>query len=243
MCTFIREIPKDLIHSSSNMFDMNFLYKEGNTYIMDNHRAAGWCWLQELDYGRTYNFMHIDHHGDLQECGIDAINDFMIRHPAPTFEEYIDEPYNFTYSMGRTWKLFGYSNYIKLMYHVRPNWFSECYFSTGNHEGGQPFDITNIEANNLSIEINDLLSESERQWIVNLDLDFFYNNDEDPNIYPVNNEYFNDIMHAIHRQKPNIAVLTIALSPECCGGWMNAIALLERANDQLELHFPQIDGF
>ena len=29
-------------------FDQNFLWRKDNIFIMDNHRAALWCWLQHM---------------------------------------------------------------------------------------------------------------------------------------------------------------------------------------------------
>ena len=44
-----------------------------NVYVMDNHRAALWGWLQELDLKQPHSLIHIDRHPDalqnrLDEC-------------------------------------------------------------------------------------------------------------------------------------------------------------------------------
>lgn len=62
---WIRNIPNDYMSKDSGVSNLNFLYKEDNIYIMDNHLAAGWCWLQELQPKTSYNFFHLDRHADL----------------------------------------------------------------------------------------------------------------------------------------------------------------------------------
>ena len=242
MCTFIKDLPDNIQNCESGRFNLNFLYKENFVYIMDNHLAAGWCWLNELNQEEQYNFIHIDHHGDLQCWGLDSVLDFFGHHPNPTLEEYCNESYqwfNHALNVHENWKLFGYSNYIKLIHRYRPNWFCECYFSTGQEEQDRSMNIVeNINSQDLSRRISELLNNHNRQWIVNFDLDFFYDNDGDPEIIEINREYLHDILQAIANHRGNIAVLTIAMSPECCGGWNNAIHLLEQANNYFHLHFP-----
>ena len=40
-------------------------WQNGNVYVMDNHRDAAWCWLQQCNLRDRYNFMHVDQHYDL----------------------------------------------------------------------------------------------------------------------------------------------------------------------------------
>ena len=35
---------------TSGCYNMNFLFNNGKFYIMDNHLAAAWCWLQKIVY-------------------------------------------------------------------------------------------------------------------------------------------------------------------------------------------------
>jgi len=46
--------------NSSFAFNTNLLVKEGNNYLMDNHRMALWCWIQELDLNKVYAMVHIE---------------------------------------------------------------------------------------------------------------------------------------------------------------------------------------
>ena len=59
-----------------------------------------------------------------------------------------------------------------------------------------------------------------KKWIVNIDIDFFWDFDG-TKIF--DNQFINDLGKRIIKGMNNIQVLTIALSPSCCGGWNNAI--------------------
>lgn len=48
----------------SGAFTQNFLWKRQNVYVMDNHRAALWCWLQHIDPKQPYSLFHMDQHYD-----------------------------------------------------------------------------------------------------------------------------------------------------------------------------------
>ena len=52
--------------------NLNLLCKEKNIYVMDNHVAALWCWLQEIDLNEKYNILHIDAHYDTMSSRIDT---------------------------------------------------------------------------------------------------------------------------------------------------------------------------
>lgn len=67
-----REVKDDYLDNLGKCFTcLNFLWKSDNApiYIMDNHLAAAWCWMQECNTEEKYNFMHIDQHDDLGACG------------------------------------------------------------------------------------------------------------------------------------------------------------------------------
>ena len=34
--------------NTSGIYEQNFLWRDGAVYVMDNHRAALWCWIQHL---------------------------------------------------------------------------------------------------------------------------------------------------------------------------------------------------
>ena len=60
---------KGRIHSG--VANQNFLCRSGSVYVMDNHRAALWCWLQELDLEEPHPLIHIDRHTDALQSRLD----------------------------------------------------------------------------------------------------------------------------------------------------------------------------
>ena len=49
-------MPEDILNKNSGIDNLNFLLHYPKVYVMDNHLAAGWCWLQELDPEFSYCF-------------------------------------------------------------------------------------------------------------------------------------------------------------------------------------------
>lgn len=48
-------------------------------------------------------------------------------------------------------------------------------------------------------------------------------------------EYIQAMASDINKAMDRIAVMTIALSPECCGGWENAIRVFNLLADKIDL--------
>ena len=55
--------------NDSGACDLNFLWRSGSLYVMDNHRAASWCWLQHSGPEGNANVVHIDAHYDTAGAG------------------------------------------------------------------------------------------------------------------------------------------------------------------------------
>lgn len=43
---WIRHLPADYYKQQSDFDNLVFLWKTNNVYVMDNHLAAAWCWMQ-----------------------------------------------------------------------------------------------------------------------------------------------------------------------------------------------------
>lgn len=49
----------------------NLLWRDGKVFLMDNHRAALWCWQQAVDlYSQSHSLLHIDRHYDALRAGV-----------------------------------------------------------------------------------------------------------------------------------------------------------------------------
>ena len=232
---WLRKSEGNILERKSSSHNLNFLWQEKNIYVMDNHLAAGWCWLNSLTHEEDYNFFHVDRHEDL--CGGLATQEDLERIKG-CYPFNIDAYCNFTFERGISTpaapynKVFSWDTYIKQLQKMFPHWFVECYFACHNNNvydnpgtTDLPLNIvynkTNLEIyNNISYWLSD---KNERKWIFNLDFDYFFN-DEGMQIY--SDEYIKAFAQDLYKALENIAVLTIAMSPECCGNWEKSIHIL-----------------
>jgi virulence-associated protein VapD len=100
--------------NDSGVYNQNFLWRCGSVYVMDNHRAAMWCWLQHVDPDQPHSLFHMDRHYDclpspewLENCPED------IRRLS------INEYLNFDYALsdfghGERAQLFRWDNYLSI---------------------------------------------------------------------------------------------------------------------------------
>lgn len=222
----------------SNSQHVNFLFQQNNIYIMDNHLAAGWCWVNQLDLNQSYNLFHIDRHYDLL-CDDNIIQTIIIDAQLNLKDLSFSAYCNLLNPTLDDYKLFRWDNYILNLNLVYPNLFNEKYFAT--HENDfKPKDFITYESS--IIELYDNIefwigSKKNRKWILNLDLDYFFNDLGEDKIQIVSDEYIKEVAKEIKKSLKHIDVLTICLSPECCGGWGNAIRVNKIICEVLEIDF------
>ena len=231
---WLKEASDNIYDKESGTHSLNFLWQDRNIYVMDNHLAAGWCWLNSLNPNEQYNFFHVDQHQDL--CGGLATQDVLDKIKGQ-YPFGIDRYCNFTFERGISTpqypynKVFSWDNYIKQLQYMFPHWFSDCYFACpeiveDNPPYTQlPLHIT-YNASNLEIYTNIqywVCRWSKRKGIFNLDLDYFFDK-EGMRLYT--DEYIKAFARNLYSALENIAVLTIAMSPECCGGWDKSVNIL-----------------
>ena len=214
-------------------------------YVMDNHLAAAWCWMQECIPNEEYNFMHIDKHSDLKGCGDPANIEFLKENPKLSFEEYK----KITYTSHEEFQFFQWDNYIRACHYLFPQWFNTNLFYTyscndcsSNDWGYTEIPIKTMEALYVRNGITQFIKNQDsfgnimfaekmrkKKWIVNIDLDFFWDSE---GIKVFDNQFIRDFAKRLNCAMNNIRVLTIALSPDCIGGvslrdkWKNVIDVL-----------------
>lgn len=205
----------------------NILFQEKNIYIMDNHRLALWCWFQKLDINESYNLFHIDAHPDMAYSANDVFLNKKIDMWSLSLNEYqtlMQENYNIP--------LFRWDNYIQVLLNFYPQLVKkENTYSATHKVGSEETLAVDISSHRLLSELNGIFFGqkfiNENKWIVNLDLDYFYSSlpDKTPMF---STEYLSACAHSLKSGLDNgmIRVLTIALSPECCGGWEKAEQIL-----------------
>lgn len=233
---WIKPKPKTL--GESNSIHVNFLYKKDNIYVMDNHLCAAWCWLQEVDTEKKYNFIHIDRHYDLinrPEITKENISDKNINVAKLTFEDYINLEQETEEELNFAVKLFRWDNYIHHINNLFPELFGKRMFITKRAGSKDEFVTYEYEIEEFINEFKYWIEDSENGIIINLDLDYFFSNLNSQTVQLYSDETINIVANLLRNELRNIDVLTICLSPECCGGWEKAIKVLKIFEDVLQL--------
>lgn len=228
--------------NGSSACNLNFLWRHENVYIMDNHRAALWCWLQHIDLGSKHGLFHIDAHYDmaktLSENTLKLIPDLN----GIALEDYLNIMQPDTITVGSEIPIIRWDNYLTL-FELRYSYNIGEFFTATHKLGDKPPDTIHweeIEINKLSDVFSSYLEENGHSgWILNLDLDYFFTfYDEAYQIF-LSDSYINEIFESIKiaLDQKSITVLTICLSPECTGGWKNSEQLCSRLCQVLEIEF------
>src|SRR5262249_43972116 len=108
----------------------------------------------------------------------------------------------------------------------------------------QGFAVWNIEPWKLPENLEYWIEQRATPWIVNVDLDYFFCNfydkaDDDAYERMFADSYIKLVFEAVCRKRSqgSIAVTTIALSPETCGGWQASETALRVALSTLGVDF------
>lgn len=208
--------------NASLWYRLNFLWNYKNIYIMDNHHAALWCWLQKINTDGKYDLFHLDRHFDTLYSNIDS---WLKALPSQLEDLSLDDYLNLNL-LDRDSPVIGYENYLSIFLEKYAPSLDTCWFSTYN-EGDKPR-FSNMQTpppKSLAGSFEHWIKQSENPWIINVDIDlFFCDDDQDSRMQFHSDSLIKAIGQAIKRQndKGKIEVITIALSPEWCGGWDNA---------------------
>lgn len=241
---WIKEPTKDFRQQESSISNLNFLYNEDKFYFMDNHLAAAWCWFNKLNAQNSYNFFHIDQHEDLLFDAPFESYSCILDNPKLSLEHYISLKYTQSGS-GFRMQTFRYDNYILQAFRLYPNWFKLCYFACPDSVHDKNL---NIQYNPSCFELVDNISywvhdgkgkpysipEKNNKWILNLDIDYFFKEDQ---YQMFTDDYIKLMCKDILKGIDDIEVITIALSPECCGGWDKSIRVANLISQELDLDF------
>jgi hypothetical protein len=226
---------------ASGTYDQNFLWKSGNVYVMDNHRAALWCWMQHIKPRKPHSIFHIDRHYDTLQSNMETWLPHFPKRWDISVEQYLDLSYQFEDDQTYHHPLFRYDNYLSLYLHRFKKYISTCYFVTHedgdkpNYKGGfeePPWDLLG----NLDYWID----AKRRPWVLNIDLDYFFCDDRSDGCEQMlTDRYIETIFESARRtiDAGFVGVTTIALSPEYCGGWEAAERVMDIASAKLGINF------
>jgi hypothetical protein len=228
----------------SGVTDLNLLMNNENVYLMDNHLAASWCWMRHLDSSCRYNLFHIDRHYDFFDTELDTIvktlDGLSFNFQAVNIEDLLQIMYNRSDNNIEV-QAFIWNNYIDILLEYYPKLIKYAAFAT--HKEGTRHKIIDIEYDAYELPLNLeywINIEQTRKWIINIDMDYFFTKDLNDNRFRfLSDGYISQIAENIKKVKNKTEVLTIALSPECCGGWSQSEAAAKVFIESLGLDFPQ----
>ncbi|MBC7539292.1 MAG: UPF0489 family protein [Bacteriovorax sp.] len=209
----------------------NVLWREGNIFVMDNHRLALWCWFQELEKDKRYNLIHIDAHPDLSESALNFFDQDL-------WTIGLDE-YRTTWQQDVNLPLFRWDNYLEVFLKNYPEMIGVTLSAT--HQLGSTKSLSDeIKPFELVRRCSEIFSGkkyiNEFEWIFNLDLDYFFSAQPEK-LELFSDEYVASLAKSIRLglESGMIKVLTISLSPECCGSWEKAEEMLAKFSKILDL--------
>jgi hypothetical protein len=214
----------------SGAFRQNFLWRKENVYVMDNHRAALWCWLQHIDPKLPHSLLHIDQHYDALMSRLET----WLAHLPENWDLGIDEYLSRTVKhrdIPEPLPLFGWDNYLSIYLALYKDSLRGCRFAT-HREGTKPdCEFMECEVWDLPLNLDFWLEDALKPWIVNLDLDYFFwqGGDDEQAQRMLSKSFINNVMKKASAKLADgtIGVLTIALSPEYCGGWKQSEEVLD----------------
>jgi len=235
---WIKEPPQVLDRTLD--INLNFLFNNTKFYIMDNHLAAPFCWLWKINVDNKYNLFHVDRHYDLLDSPNRVENEVVnkgINISNLELNDYLG--LQETLPGGLIAKVFSWDNYILNFKQLYPELFNLRIFATHNDgQENEDFISKQIPIENLLSELEEHLeSKTEYKWIINIDIDYFFQD--------VDNEYFQFFTYKfvehfckiVENNLVNIAVVTIAMSPENCGGLENSLRITKLFSQFFNLDF------
>lgn len=224
--------------SSSNYQMVNFLYyfPEINLYLTDNHRIAFWNWINNIakeEFGK-YTLIHLDDHFDARANAIDDIE---------KIKSEIKKLKNLTHFLSAKQTdrndiaLIGWDNFIDAA--IKLGIFKNIIFFVPQEindlyrEIGKEREFLHYQSMK-NIDSFDYYLKEEKNVVLSMDLDYFvYRHNDTYKL--LCDEYINYHFENIKNNLDNIKLVTIALSPECCGGWENTEKILKLFIGKLNL--------
>ncbi|MES2072317.1 MAG: UPF0489 family protein [Pseudomonadota bacterium] len=207
---------------------------------MDNHRAALWCWLQELPKFDTVGLLHIDEHTDTLLSRLKEWDEVLPPLDNLSIDEYLG--HEFDSGLGHT-PTIQWDNYLSLFLNRYNDRLNKAIFAT-HGVGDKPIfnNLYNASSWDLPKSIAYWIENDAEQWIINIDLDYFFCNDASGGAVRLfSDEYIEKVFDAIRRcyDAGHVACLTICLTPDegYTGGWEPAEKLCSRVCEILGIQF------
>ena len=183
---------------------------------------ALWCWAQQLQQGSPYSLFHLDAHYDADPEALARIKastswQGLAQSSAPEF---------MALSGTDERPLVQWDNYLPIFFKLQQTLAHKKILSTHNIGISTESDYQ-LQPWDLARDLDKLLQSSPVPWIINLDLDYFYARSHKRS--PLfSHEWIKRIFDILYMNwaDQRVAIMTVALSPECCGGWDQASDIL-----------------
>ena len=216
---------------------------------MDNHRAALWCWLQELDLEKSHSLIHIDRHSDANRSRMKTWLKYLPDWSAG-IEDYLSKSYS-DHSNDK-YRTIKWGNYISIYLHEFGKNLKN--FWCLNHEIDNKLKFDGLKYGEIWQLPESFVywltdNKGNQPWIVNIDLDYFYCNSENGICMMVSDDYIDAVGSSLRiaMDQGLIGVLTLCLTPgsDLTPGWRETEALAARLLKHLGLTFvlPEFDWF
>lgn len=256
---WIKTPPKNIKYAHSNDRYLNFLWKDDDypIYIMDNHLAALWCWLENIGVDDKYTLFHIDQHWDLATMNSDDISQIS-KLPSASLDTYLSLSFiaasKNNLAPEDNSQLIHWANYMAPIIKLRPNIKSAFLTATEDSDYCQVFLDKNDTFGAMSVESffrdfkENLEIAAENKTIINIDLDFFYLKIGNEVFRAFSKEFLIGIVSKIKPYLNENTILTVAWSPECCGGlgnspkgWVNSAQICKELCENLGIKCPSYE--
>ena len=208
--------------SYSGPLHVNLLAQFKNIYLMDNHRMALWCWAKHVNGSSPFSLFHLDAHYDCDPEAVARID------KATSWQSIAQSsPQEFMSIEGTDQgPLVKWDNYLPLFFKLHEIQSHKKILTT--HKIGISTESDReIEPWDLARDLDKLLQNSNVPWIINLDFDYFYARTHKRSPLFAH-DWIKRIFDIVYMNwaDQRVAVITVALSPECCGGWDQATEIL-----------------
>lgn len=217
----------------TGVFGQNFIWRSGNLFVMDNHRAAAWCWSQCVDISNLHALVHIDRHNDTLQSQLETWLELLPAGIPATIEDYLGLTQDIGFGIDPP--VFRWDNYLSIYLALAGEKVGAAYFAT-HREGDDPnhHNVSQIEPDNLAQRLRSLVVDEANPLILNLDLDYFFGLDEtgEKAVRILDDEYFDEVASAIALldRAGKLSVITVALTAteDLTDGWGPAEELAQR---------------
>lgn len=220
----------------SGPVNQNLLWRDGNVFLMDNHRAALWCWQQEIDlYEERHSILHVDRHTDCLRANLNAHLAAIPDLRGLSLKAYLDTTVALA---GGNVPLFRWDNYLSI-YLEKFGQHVAIVRSIDHGEGDAPDHPRTIRpcADEVPPNLLYWLKNDPGPWIINVDLDYFFfelasQGDSDTTWGPLFSEEFVDTIFGEIRKGMDaglVGVVTLCLTPtNFTAGWDKCLELSSR---------------